>query len=262
MQSAKVAAESDVPQGSVIGHILVGIYINDCVRQLDCGIVMFACDIKRWRIIRIAVVEDNLQANINRLQKWSKDCRSMRAMKGVDAQKDFGLWITPPLKPSLHCAKVAKSALSVMYLVKRAVPAFHGDGFTKDFGTFVRPQLESAIQAWGPWAAKDINIVEKAQRRAAKLANSAISKGASAAVDDDPSDFHPLPLFPPALQLCSTTWHKSAALGNKLRYYSRSMKKFAFKVSAWLKKKRSRVQDRLIYCPEHSKSHRGPSSER
>ncbi|VDN15459.1 unnamed protein product [Dibothriocephalus latus] len=39
--------------------------------------------------------------------------------------------------------------------------AFNDDGFAKVFGTFVRPQLESAIQAWRPWAAKDINILEK-----------------------------------------------------------------------------------------------------
>ncbi|VDL95602.1 unnamed protein product [Schistocephalus solidus] len=156
---------------------------------------MFADDLKLWRVIQTAADEENLQANLNRLQKWSNDwllpfnesnCNIIRVgksnpsnrtvyslngipLKEVDVQKDLGVWITPSLKPSLHCAKVAKSAMSILYLVKRAFAAFTTDCFAKVFGTFVRPQLETAIQAWRPWAAKDINILEKVQRRATKL---------------------------------------------------------------------------------------------
>ncbi|VDL86577.1 unnamed protein product [Schistocephalus solidus] len=59
--------------------------------------------------------------------------------------------------------------MSIRYLVKQAFAAFTTDCFAHVFGTFVRPQLESAIQAWRPWAANDINILEKVQRRATKL---------------------------------------------------------------------------------------------
>ncbi|VDM05372.1 unnamed protein product [Schistocephalus solidus] len=82
----------------------------------------------------------------------------------LDAQKDLGVWIAVSLKPSLHCAKVAKSAMSLLYLVKRVFAAFTTDSFAQVFGKFVRPQLGSAIQAWRPWVAKDINILEKVQR--------------------------------------------------------------------------------------------------
>ncbi|VDL85809.1 unnamed protein product [Schistocephalus solidus] len=156
---------------------------------------MFADDIKLWRVIRTAADVKNLQENPNLLQQWSKDwllpfnekkCTILRVgrtstpnlmdyylngipLQEVDAQKDLGVWISSSLKPSLHCSKVAKSAMSALYLVKRAFSAFDEDCFAKVFRTFVRPQLEFAIQAWRPWNAKDLNILEKVQRRATKL---------------------------------------------------------------------------------------------
>ncbi|BHF78394.1 hypothetical protein SprV_0602150700 [Sparganum proliferum] len=72
-QSTEVAVESGVPQDSVLGPTLFIIYINDCVSELDCGVAMFADDIKLWSVIRTANDEEHLQANLNRLQQWSKD---------------------------------------------------------------------------------------------------------------------------------------------------------------------------------------------
>nr|VZH94453.1 unnamed protein product [Spirometra erinaceieuropaei] len=194
-KSTEVAVESGVPQGSVLGPTLFIIYVNDCVSELDCGVAMFADDITLWSVIRTADDEEHLQENLNRLQQWSKACllpfnekkcnilRVGRArspnhiayclngipLQEVDSQKDLGVWITTSLKPSLHCTKIAKSAMSVLYLVKRAFSAFEEDCFAKVFRTFVRPQLEFAIQAWRHWTAKDLTILERVQRRATKL---------------------------------------------------------------------------------------------
>nr|VZI26708.1 unnamed protein product [Spirometra erinaceieuropaei] len=194
-KSTEVAVESAVPQGSVLGPTLFIIYVNDCVSELDCGVAMFVDDIKLWCVIRTADDEEHLQANLNRLQQWSKawllpfnekKCNILRVgrarspnhmayclngipLQEVDSQKDLGVWITTSLKPSLHCTKIAKSAMSVLYLVKRAFSAFDEDCFAKVFRTFVRPQQEFAIQAWRPWTAKDLSILERVQRRATKL---------------------------------------------------------------------------------------------
>nr|VZI33590.1 unnamed protein product [Spirometra erinaceieuropaei] len=71
-KSTEVAVERGVPQGSVLGPTLFIIYVNDCVSELDCGVAMFADDIKLWSVIRTADDEEHLQANLNRLQQWSK----------------------------------------------------------------------------------------------------------------------------------------------------------------------------------------------
>nr|VZI32092.1 unnamed protein product [Spirometra erinaceieuropaei] len=194
-QSSEVSVVSGVPQGSVLGPTLFLVFINDCVKDLDCDTILFADDIKLWKVIHNAADADHQQANLNRLENWSKrwlmpfnisKCNflqlgSFRAssprtyflegtpLQQVDSQKDLGVWITSSLKPTAHCAKAAKSAMATLQIIKRAFMGFDPDSFSKIFGIYVRPHLEYAIQAWRPWTAKDYIVLEKVQRRATKM---------------------------------------------------------------------------------------------
>nr|VZI05288.1 unnamed protein product [Spirometra erinaceieuropaei] len=159
------AVDGGVLQGSVFGRSLFIIHLNDCVTELDCGVTIFTDDIKLWSVIRNADDEERLQMNLDRLEQWSKDwllpfnekkCNILRVgrarspnhmtyclngipLQEVDSQKDFGVWITTSLKLSLHCTRLAKSEMLVVYLVMRAFSAFDKDNFVKVFLTFVRP---------------------------------------------------------------------------------------------------------------------------
>nr|VZI25117.1 unnamed protein product [Spirometra erinaceieuropaei] len=194
-QSADVAVRIVVPQGSVLGPTLFLVYFNDCANELDCDVAMFADDVNIWNTTRREVEEARLQTNLDYLKQCSKDwllpfnvnkCNFLRVdetsfpnhmvyrltgkpLLEVDAQKDLGVWITTSLKPSLQCSKVAKSAMSILYLVKWAFSSFDEDCFAKVFRTCVRLHLEFAIQAWILWTAKDLGILEEVQRRATKL---------------------------------------------------------------------------------------------
>ncbi|BHF69661.1 hypothetical protein SprV_0301270700 [Sparganum proliferum] len=194
-QSTEVAVRSGAPQGPVLGPTLFLVYVGDCANELDCDAAMFADDINIWSTIRNQVDEARLQTNLDHLEQWSKDwllpfnvnkCNFLRVggisspnrtvyrltgkpLQEVNVKKDFGEWITTSLKPSLQCSKVAKSAMSILYLVKQAFSSFDEDCFVKVFQTFVRPHLEFATQAWRPWTAKDLGIREKVQRPATKL---------------------------------------------------------------------------------------------
>nr|VZI44858.1 unnamed protein product [Spirometra erinaceieuropaei] len=193
--SAEVAVRSNVPQGFVLGTTLLIVYVNDCVNELNCDVTMFADDIKIWSTIRSEVDEARLQTNLDHLEQCSNDwllpfnvnkCNFLRIgrtsspnhtvyrltgkpLQEADAQKDFEVWITTSLKPSLQCSTVTKSTMSILYLVKRAFSSFDEDCFAKVFLTFMRPHLEFAIQAWRPWTAKDLGILEKVRRRATKF---------------------------------------------------------------------------------------------
>nr|VZI44438.1 unnamed protein product [Spirometra erinaceieuropaei] len=193
-QSAEVVVESGVPRGSILGPTLFIIYVNDCVSELNCDVAMFADDGKLWSVIRTEFDEERLQADLTRLEKledWflpfnvtkfnglrvgrirflSRKVNYLNniPLQEIDAQKDLGVWVTASLKPPLHCSKIAKSAMSVLYLVKRSFSTFDEDCFVKAFRTFVRPQVQFAIQAWKPWTSEDLSILEKVQRRATKL---------------------------------------------------------------------------------------------
>ncbi|BHF70541.1 hypothetical protein SprV_0301359300 [Sparganum proliferum] len=194
-QSSEVSVVSDVPRDSVLGPTLFLVFINDCVEDLDCDAILFANDIQLWKVIHNAADRDHLQTNLNRLEDWSKrwlmpfnisECSllqlgSFRAssprahflhgtpLQHVDSQQDLGVWITSSLKPTLQCAKAAKSATATLQLIKRAFTGFDPDCFSKIFGTYVRPHLEYATQAWRPWTAKDYTVLENVRRRATKM---------------------------------------------------------------------------------------------
>nr|VZI34205.1 unnamed protein product [Spirometra erinaceieuropaei] len=150
--------DSGVLQGSVLEPILFLIYVDDAARDLDCEVAMLADDMKIWDVIRGSADEDRLQMNLNRLEEWSNrwllrfnvaKCSILRlgntarsastrgyflggaALPKVEAQRDLGVLTTSSLKPSAHCSRVAKSAMTVLYAIKHpsATPTLPLDAY-------------------------------------------------------------------------------------------------------------------------------------
>nr|VZI45789.1 unnamed protein product [Spirometra erinaceieuropaei] len=144
-KSDPAMVDSGVPQGSVLGPILFLVYVDDAARDLDCEVTMFADDMKIWSVIRGPADEDRLQMNLKRLEEWSNRwlllfniakssilrlgntdrSASTRGyflggaiLQEVEAQRDLGVLTTSSLKPSVHCSRVAKTAMSVLYAIK------------------------------------------------------------------------------------------------------------------------------------------------
>ena len=62
---------SGVPQGSVLGALLLLTFVHDLLEWVGRGIMMFA-DTKLWARIHKLENKDLLQHNLNRLVEWSK----------------------------------------------------------------------------------------------------------------------------------------------------------------------------------------------
>ncbi|BHF74366.1 hypothetical protein SprV_0501745200 [Sparganum proliferum] len=189
---------SGVPQGSVLGPLLFLVYINDCINDLGCSSIMFADDVKLWRAIRFDADGYAFQDRLNRLNSWSARCllnfnvekcvvlrlRTKKTgeeddsfqyvlgeqpLSNVVEQTDLGVLMTSSLKPSSQCQRAAKSAIRVLFALRRGFVQIDRELFGKIYGTFVRSHLENAVQAWRPWLKKDYQRLERVQTMATKM---------------------------------------------------------------------------------------------
>ena len=193
-----VNVTSGVPQGSVLGPLLFILYVNDITDGLQSTLEMFADDSKLYRIIQTPEDVNILQEDLNFISNWSRlwllkfntlKCTVIHLGRGnhntytlydqasgahsqlelTTEQRDLGVWITPDMGSSLHCHKIASNANQVLGRLKRSFKNRSAPSFTLLYKTLVRPHLEYCAPIWSPHLAKDIDVLEKVQRRATKL---------------------------------------------------------------------------------------------
>ena len=86
-------------------------------------------------------------------------------------EKDFkGVTMNANMKVSEQCRIAASKGNQVLGMIRRNITykekSLIVPGLNK---AIVRPHLEYCIQAWSPYLRKDIDMLEKIQRRATKL---------------------------------------------------------------------------------------------
>ena len=184
---------SGVPQGSVLGPILFLIYINDLDDSITSNILKFADDTKLFRKVNTDGDKQHLQNDLDRLVKWSEKwqmlfnfgkCKCLHTGHGnlnvnykmrdtvlgtTVKEKDLGVIISADMKVSEQCGIAASKGNQILGLIRRNITYKGTFLIIPLYKAIVRSHLEYCIQAWRPYRKKDIDTLERIQRRATKM---------------------------------------------------------------------------------------------
>jgi ribonucleases P/MRP protein subunit RPP40 len=184
---------SGVPQGSVLGPLLFLIYVNDLDVDVFSKLLKFADDTKLGRGISSENDVKILREDLTKIFQWSIDWQMTfntekctvihmgknnkeaeykmggNVLKKSKKERDLGVIIDYTGKPSEQCVMAVKKANSVLGMIKRNITFKSKEVIVRLYKSLVRPRLEHCVQAWSPHLRKDIDMLERVQRRATKL---------------------------------------------------------------------------------------------
>ena len=182
-----------VPQGSVLCPILFLIYINDLEDYISCKVLKFGDDTKVFRKVANDTNKQSLQDDLEKLVKWSEKwqmlfnfgkCKCIHIEHGnmdeeykmtnvvlgrSTQEKDLGVTFSADMKVSEQCGIAASKGNQILWLIRRTLTYKKKQLIVSMYKAIVKPNLEYCIQAWRPYRKKDIDKLERIQRKAIKM---------------------------------------------------------------------------------------------
>ena len=195
--SSTTEVDSGIPQGTVLGPLLFLVFINDLPQQVSAGttIWLLADDCLIYRQIKYPKDQDILQCDLESLEKWIKvwgmrfnptKCtvlRSHRSQKPFtrfyslcgeilsesSEAKYLGVVISSDLLWEKQVNAISQKASNSLNFIRRNLKYCPQQAKATVYNSLVRSTVEYCTSTWDPYYAKDINKIERVNRRAARF---------------------------------------------------------------------------------------------
>jgi hypothetical protein len=197
--SDPVAVSSGIVQGSVLGPTLFNIFINNIDLSVNyCPILKYADDIRIFLASNkddrsLLDLSDNIQSDVNSITDWVLHSRmsfntnkcfvvnfgKSRAPRDYfindtiipnkNVFRDLGVTVCTPLTFNKHVDSIVSKAFSRLGLINKVFLHKTKKSVLLLFKAYVRPILEYSSIIWNPYTARNINKIERVQKRMCKM---------------------------------------------------------------------------------------------